>query len=106
MQNVLLHYACPWEMEDERNPGTFNRGFSLQFVSPYQENRKGAVGFRGTKTSIRDEAVYETLKKLPFPVMADLILEAKPGPDGKLTAVVVGVSNVKPINLFAQKAAA
>lgn len=99
MQNVLIHYAAPWEMEDEKT-GRKTSGFSLQFITPYTETREGAIGFRGTKTSIRDEAVFSKLKKLPFPVVGDLVLEAKPGADGKLTAVVVDVVNARAVQLF------
>jgi hypothetical protein len=58
------------------------------------------VGYRGTKTSIRDEAVFKALCKVGIPCIADLVLEAKPGADGKLSAVVVGVANPRPINMF------
>lgn len=98
MNNVLIHFAAPWEIEDEKTGKTM-RGYSLQFVTPYTETREGAVGFRGTKTSIRDEAVFESIRKL-VPCMADLVLEAKPGADGKLTAVVAGIQNAKPVALF------
>jgi len=98
MNNVLIHFAAPWEMEDEKTGKTM-RGFSLQFVSPYTETREGAVGFRGTKTSIRDEQVFNAVRK-HVPCMGDLVLEAKPGADGKLTAVVVGINNVRPVALF------
>lgn len=99
MENVLLHFVAPWEMQDEKTGRTM-RGFSLQFISPYNETREGALGYRSTKTSVRDEAVYESLRKLPLPVMCELALEARPGADGKLTAVVSGVKNVKAVRLF------
>lgn len=99
MQNVLIHFAAPWEMQDDKT-GKTNRGYSLQFITPYTETRDGAVGLRSTKTSIRDEEIYRQLVKLGLPVMADLILEAKPGADGKLTAVVAGVANAKRVNIF------
>lgn len=105
MQNVLLHFIAPWEMTDEKT-GRQMRGFSLQFITPYSETREGACGYRSTKTSIRDEAVYQAISKLPLPVMVDLQLEAKPGADGKLTAVVAGVSNPRAVKLFAPVAPA
>lgn len=97
--NVLIHFAAPWELIDEKTQKTL-RGWSLQFISPYTETRDGAIGFRGTKTSIRDESVFADLARLQLPVMAELILEAKPDKDGKLTAQVAGVKNARPVKLF------
>jgi hypothetical protein len=99
MKNVLIHYAAPWVMTDEKT-GKVNSGYSLQFITPYTETREGAVGYRGTKTSIRDQAVFEKISKLQFPIIGDLELEAKPGADGKLTAVVIDIKNAKPVALF------
>lgn len=97
--NVLIHFAAPWELTDEKT-GKQLRGWSLQFISPYTETRDGALGYRGTKTSIRDEKVFADLGKLELPVMAELMLEAKPDKDGKLTATVCGVKNARPVKLF------
>lgn len=104
-QPVLVHFAAPWEMDDERNPGQKRRGFSLQFITPYEEGREGALGFRGTKTSVSDEAVYVALRKVGLPCMAELEFGVKPGADGKLAAVVTGVSKAQPVKLFQPVAA-
>jgi len=96
---VLIHFAAPWELTDEKT-GRVLRGWSLQFISPYSETRDGALGYRGTKTSIRDESCFVELAKLTLPVMAELVLEAKPDKDGKLTATVVGIKNPRPVQLF------
>lgn len=99
MQNVLLHFAAPWEMTDETT-GKVSRGFSLQFITPYTETRQGAAGLQSIKTSIRDEEVFNSLRK-HVPCMCDLQIEAKPGAGGKLSAVVVGMSNPRAVKLFA-----
>lgn len=105
MDNVLVHFAAPWEMTDERT-GQVNKGFSLQFITQYTETREGAAGFRSTKTSIRDAAIFNKIAKAGVPCIANLVLEAKPGADGKLTAVVVDIVNPRPVNLFGVKPAA
>lgn len=106
MQGVLIHYAAPWEMQDERT-GEIRKGFSIQFVPSYFEEKRGVVGHKGTKTSVRDEEVYKEICKHVRPgvaVLCDLVLEAKPGPDGKMSAVVSGILNPKPVQIFAKAA--
>lgn len=99
MALVLIHFAAPWEMTDEKT-GKVQRGFSLQYITPYTETREGAIGYRGIKTSVRDEKVFSQLAALPLPVMAELDYEMKPDKDGKPVAVVSGVRNVRPVQLF------
>lgn len=98
MQKALVHFAAPWEMTDE-NTGKVTRGFSLQFITPYSETRDGSAGLQSIRTSIRDEQVFAAIRP-HVPCMCTLEIEAKPGAQGKLAAVVVGISDVKSVKLF------
>ncbi len=98
-QQALVHFAAPWEMTDE-STGKHSRGFSLQFLTMYNETRDGSVGIQSIKTSIRDEEVFNAIRK-HIPCMCELVIEAKPGVQGKLSAVVTGMLSPRPVKLFA-----
>lgn len=88
-EKALIVSADWWEMEDEKKPGVFMRGWSCWFVNDYRESADKSFGFKPSKVTITDE-VAEQLRKIKLPAFCEMQYGSRPGAQGKATLTLTG----------------